>query len=90
MGKPKNASVTTTVTLSLSEQSVLLLRQLALRGIYGKNEADVATRLVDTALKEYVKPPLFTLPLRKGNKRSMPRLEQELLQAKAKRTVKKA
>jgi len=90
MGKPKNASVTATVTLSLSEQSVLLLRQLALRGIYGKNEADVATRLVDAALKEYVKPPLFTLPLRKENKRSTPRLKQGRLQVKAKGTGKKA
>ena len=70
MGKAKNAIGTGKVTLSLSEQSVRVLQELVPRGIYGKNEAEIAGRIVDKELERFVKPPLFTLPLRKANKRS--------------------
>ncbi len=73
MGKPKNASGTEQVTLSLSDESVRVLRELAILGIYGKNEAEVAGRFVDKALEGYVVPPRFELPLRKQSKRSLGR-----------------
>ena len=73
MGKAQNRHGTTQVTLSLSEESVNVLTELAILGIYGKNEAEVASRFVDKALEGFVVPPRFELPLRKGNKRSSPK-----------------
>jgi hypothetical protein len=70
MGKPKNASGTEQVTLSLSDESVRVLRELAVLGIYGKNEAEVAGRFVDKALEGFVVPPRFELPFRKESKRA--------------------
>lgn len=70
MGKPKNASGTEQVTLSLSDESVRVLRELAVLGIYGKNEAEVAGRFVDKALEGFVLQPQFELPLRKASKRA--------------------
>jgi hypothetical protein len=73
MGKPKNASATEQVTLSLSDESVRVLRELAILGIYGKNEAEIAARFVDKALEGFVVPPRFELPLRKQSRRALGR-----------------
>lgn len=73
MGKAKNSSDTEQVTLSLSDASLRVLRELALLGIYGKNEAEVAARFVDKALEEFVVPPRFKLPLRKPDQRALAR-----------------
>jgi hypothetical protein len=70
MGKLKNASGTEQVTLSLSEESVRVLRELAVLGIYGKNEAEVAGRFVDKALEPFIVAPRFKLPLRKQSRRA--------------------
>lgn len=76
MGKAKNPSGTEQVTLSLSDESVRVLHELALLGIYGKNEAEVAGRFVDKALAEFTVPPRFKLPLRKENKRAIARIDK--------------
>jgi len=43
--------------VTVSVQSVRLLEQLAERGIYGRNSAEVAARFIDDALKEFVDKP---------------------------------
>ena len=73
MAKAKNATGTAQVTLSLSEDSVRVLSELAKLGIYGKNEAEVAGRFVDKALEQFTIAPRYKLPLRKTNRRAQKR-----------------
>ena len=56
---PKNRNTTGSVTfrLTVSTQSASLLEQLAARGIYGRNVAEVAGRFVDKALEQFIEPP---------------------------------
>jgi hypothetical protein len=61
MAKKPNASGSTVVSVTLSEQSAKLLEQLAARGIYGKNGAEVAARFIDKALEQFVDAPRFAL-----------------------------
>jgi hypothetical protein len=68
MAKSQNATRTAQVTLSLSEDSVRVLGELAKLGIYGKNEAEVAGRFVDKALEQFTIAPRYKLPLRKTNR----------------------
>jgi len=83
MGKAKNASGTEQVTLSLSGESVRVLRELAILGIYGKNEAEVAARFVDKALEAFIVPPRFELPLRKKSKQARSRALPEQRQRRS-------
>jgi len=53
----------------LSQQSKDLLEELARRGIYGRNEAEVAGRFIDNALQEFVETPKLK-PSRLGKQRS--------------------
>jgi hypothetical protein len=62
MAKGANPARSTTLRLTLSEQSLSLLDQLVLRGIYGRNPAEVAARFVDAALQEYVEKPRLDVP----------------------------
>jgi hypothetical protein len=45
--------------LSLSEQAVKVLEQLAQHGIYGATPEEVAERFVDRAIQRFVTPPHF-------------------------------
>jgi hypothetical protein len=57
MAKTPNDAESATIRLTLSRQSVDLLEQLASRGIYGRNAAEVAARMVDGALQAHVEVP---------------------------------
>jgi hypothetical protein len=57
MAKSLNEAESATLRLTLSKQSVDLLSQLAARGIHGRNAAEVAARMVDRALEEYIEIP---------------------------------
>ena len=61
MAKSPNPAGSETITVSVSVQSARLLDQLAGRGIYGRNRAEVAGRFIDQALKEFVVAPKFNL-----------------------------
>jgi hypothetical protein len=57
--------------VTLSAQSVDLLRQLAEQGIYGRSAADVGGRFIEEALRNYVKPPqLSPAPSSRRSKRA--------------------
>lgn len=61
MAKTPNETESKPLRLTLSKQSVRLLEQLATKGIYGRNAADVAARMVDRALEAYVDQPKLKL-----------------------------
>jgi hypothetical protein len=65
MAKSENSAESALVRITLSSESVRLLDELADKGIYGRNRAEVAARFVDRALQEFVDIP--KLSLRKGN-----------------------
>lgn len=60
MAKRTNLADSSPLRVTVSVQSVKLLEQLAERGIYGRNSAEVAARFIDDALKEFVDKPKFT------------------------------
>jgi len=62
MAKGNNVVGSETITVTVSEQSKRLLEQLAQRGIYGRNPADVAGRFVDAALQQFIEPPKLSAP----------------------------
>jgi|GEM_PF-2850825 len=68
MSKAKNSTGSGLVTVTLSEESVRLLDELAERGIYGKNKAEVAARFIDRALQEFAETPRFKLQKRRHQK----------------------
>lgn len=61
MPKTANASDSDTVRITLSSESVRLLDELAEKGIYGRNRAEVAARFVDKALEGFVERPSLRL-----------------------------
>ena len=61
MAKKSNAAASVTVRVTVSAQSARLLDQLAARGIYGRNPAEVAGRFVDEALQKFVEAPRLKL-----------------------------
>jgi hypothetical protein len=58
-----NSTSSTSVRVTLSEQSISLLDQLAKKGIFGRNKAEVAARFVDEALRECLGRPELKLDL---------------------------
>jgi len=54
MAKQPNDAPSKTLRITLSRQSVECLEQLAGRGVYGRNAAEVAGRFVDRALQEFL------------------------------------
>lgn len=68
MAKGTNTAGSGIIRVTLSEQSVRLLDELAEKGIYGRNRAEVAGRFIDEALQKFVEAPrlkITTQPLRK-------------------------
>lgn len=56
MARPKSASPGTRFEVTLSEQSVDLLKELATRGIYGRSAAEVGGRFIEQSLQNFVEP----------------------------------
>lgn len=69
MAKAGNKSATVQVTVSLSEQQVDLLDQIAAQGLIGQNRADVAHRFIDDAVMAALRDPLFGLKRKKNTKK---------------------
>jgi hypothetical protein len=67
MAKAENASKSAVIRVTVSAQSAALLDELAAKGIYGRNSAEVAGRFVDEALQKFVEAP--RLPLQSGRGR---------------------
>ncbi len=68
MAKANNVAPSATIRVTVSRQSELLLEQLAKKGIYGRNSAEVAGRFVDEALQKFVEQPKLHIG-REGNRR---------------------
>lgn len=56
MPRRGNSSPSVKLRVTLSAQSMAFLAQLAARGIYGRNEADVAARFIDERLQTLAPP----------------------------------
>jgi hypothetical protein len=54
-----NTTASNVIRITLSEQSVHLLDELARKGVYGRNKAEVAGRFIDEALQKFVEAPLL-------------------------------
>lgn len=54
-----NTAESNVIRVTLSEQSVCLLDELAKKGIYGRNKAEVAGRFIDEALQRFIETPLL-------------------------------
>jgi hypothetical protein len=57
MSKAANSAESRTIRVTVSAQSEFLLEQLAERGVYGRNAAEVAGRFVDEALQKFIETP---------------------------------
>jgi hypothetical protein len=64
MPKSANSVQSKQFRITISEQSEDLLEQLAEKGIYGRNAAEVAGRFVDQALREFVEKPTLKVRTR--------------------------
>jgi len=61
MARRGNSSPGESFKVTLSHQSVQMLEELAKRGLYGRNSADVAARFIDQALERFAEAPRFKL-----------------------------
>ena len=61
MSRTVNASDGVPIKITVSRQSADLLSKIAAKGIYGRNQSEVAGRFVDKALESFVDPPRFSL-----------------------------
>jgi hypothetical protein len=57
VAKNPNSASSETITVTISEQSEQLLEELARRGVYGRNPAEVAGRFIDQALQQFIDRP---------------------------------
>lgn len=61
MAKTENSTGSENVRITISSESKRLLDELAAKGIYGRNPAEVAARFVDQALQQFVDRPTLSL-----------------------------
>jgi hypothetical protein len=61
MSGRSNVSQSGTLRVTLAVQSIQLLDELALLGIYGRNGADVAARFVDERLRDFIERPILKI-----------------------------
>jgi hypothetical protein len=61
MARPKNTSPGERFEVRLAAQSIDLLKQLAKRGIYGRNPAEVGGRFIERTLEQFVEHPKIRL-----------------------------
>jgi len=66
MSRRPNAAGSDIVHVTLSEQSIDLLRQIAALGRFGRTEADVCARFIDKALEQFTVTPRLTPRARVG------------------------
>jgi hypothetical protein len=57
MARPKSTSPGARFEVTLAEQSVDLLKELATRGIYGRTPAEVGGRFIEQALQQFIETP---------------------------------
>jgi len=57
MARPKSVSRGTRLEVTLAEQSVELLKELATRGIYGRTPAEVGGRFIEQVLQNFIDVP---------------------------------
>lgn len=57
MARPKSTSPGTRFEVTISGQSVDMLKELATRGIYGRTSAEVGGRFIEQALQQFVEAP---------------------------------
>ena len=69
MAKGTNTAGSGVIRVTLSEQSVRLLDELAEKGIYGRNRAEVAGRFIDEALQKFVEAPRLKISTEHSRKR---------------------
>lgn len=69
MAKGNNLVHSATIRVTVSEQSERLLEQLAQRGIYGRNSAEVAGRFVDEALQKFVEQPKLRIGTQRNRRK---------------------
>lgn len=55
----QNLSVGKRFAVTLSDQSIRLLNDLAKQGIYGRSASEVGGRFIDEALQRFAEPPRF-------------------------------
>jgi hypothetical protein len=61
MSRPPNSSQGDRFEVTLSVQSIKILKELAARGIYGRTPAEVGGRFIEEAVQRFVEPPRFPL-----------------------------
>ena len=61
MPRKANASDGVSLKITVSRQSAALLGKIATKGLYGRNQSEVASRFVDKALEAFVDAPRFSL-----------------------------
>ncbi len=61
MRNTRNIADSETFRITVSKESVRLLREIAARGIYGRTVPEVAARFVDAALDGFAVRPKFKL-----------------------------
>jgi hypothetical protein len=59
-GKKKTAD-SRTLRVTVSKESFRLLREIAIRGVYGRTEAEVAARFIEKRLEDFTEPLKFKL-----------------------------
>jgi hypothetical protein len=72
MPRPHNSSQGDRFEVTLSVQSIKLLKELATRGIYGRTPAEVGGRFIEQALQHFVEPPRFPVSPSSRRKRRAP------------------
>jgi len=70
MPRKGNASEGVLLRITVSRQSAELLNQIAARGIYGRNDSEVASRFIDKALQDFVEVPRISLSPVQSQKRA--------------------
>lgn len=61
MPKAANTAGSALIRVTVSTQSARLLDELATKGIYGRNPAEVAGRFIDEALQKFIQTPRLRL-----------------------------
>lgn len=60
MARPKSASRGLRFEVTLAEQSVEMLKELAKKGIYGRSPSEVGGRFIEQVLQQFVEAPKLT------------------------------
>lgn len=64
MARPKSISPGVRFEVTLAEQSVEMLKELASRGIYGRSPSEVGGRFIEQALQQFTESPKLIIKKR--------------------------